>query len=90
MSLFIDIVIILRIIYLMLRLNNLAAQLRTEETPQYKFTVDGGALTKQQRDFYEENGYIVLEGMFDLKDIDKWVSRFGDYVEKKAKPHIGM
>ncbi len=41
------------------RLSSLNNQL-TGNKKNYRYTVDNGCLTPQQRDFYEENGYLVI------------------------------
>jgi len=39
-------------------------------------------MTKEQRDFYEENGYLVVKGLLPLEDIEKWKTRFLDYCDE--------
>lgn len=57
---------------------------------KFKYTVDGGCLTQEQREFYEENGYLVVKGFLKDADIQKWKQRFLDYCDKKIDPIPGM
>ncbi len=43
---------------------------------QFQFTTDKGCLTLEQRQFYEENGFIVVKNFLKHDDIDKWTARF--------------
>ena len=64
----------------------------------YKYTVDGiseGVLSKEQRDFYEKNGYFVVPGllwiegvMYDVVSLLPFVShtRFGVKGEARLLP----
>ena len=44
--------------------------------PAFTYTTDKGCLTLPQRQFYEENGYIVIRDFLKHEDIDKWITRF--------------
>lgn len=41
----------------------------------YKYTTSGFNLSKEQRQFYEENGYIVIRNLVDHSVLDecRWV-----------------
>ena len=55
----------------------------TQNKSKYKYTLDGFAdkiLTKEQRDFYEENGYIVIKNLLPKEDVDICNKRFDDIV----------
>lgn len=43
----------------------------------FRFTVDAAnsLLTKEQREFYEENGYIVIKDLVDHHDINNYSRR---------------
>ena len=45
---------------------------------KYRYTLDSSAsiLTPDQRDFYEENGFLVVKGLVPLDDLDKYKERF--------------
>ena len=49
---------------------------------EYEFTTQGKVMTKEQRDFYEENGYLVVKGLLPLEDIEKWKTRVLDYCDE--------
>lgn len=57
------------------RLSSLNNQLKGTKKV-YKYTTDFGCLTEEQRDFYEENGYLVIKGFLKDNDIAKWKERF--------------
>ncbi|XP_065167979.1 phytanoyl-CoA dioxygenase, peroxisomal-like [Atheta coriaria] len=42
----------------------------------YRFTVNGGHFTDEQRDFYETNGYIVFRNLIPEKDLQEFTQRF--------------
>ena len=60
--------------------------LKGQLTKKYEFTVDGGCLTAEQRDFYEENGYIVIKGLLRDSDIERLRKRFLQYCNNEIKP----
>lgn len=70
------------------RLADLSKNLVVQKTtsPQFEFTTDKGCLTLQQRQFYEENGYIVIRKFLKDADIEKWKARFLEYCDKIAQP----
>lgn len=45
--------------------------------PGLRFTVDStnSLLTREQREFYEENGYIVIKNLVDHHEIDNYSKR---------------
>ena len=43
---------------------------------QFVYTTSKGCLTTEQRQFYEDNGYIVIRDFLKHEDIDRWVARF--------------
>lgn len=53
---------------------------------KFRYTTDRGCLTLEQRQFYEENGYIILRKFLKDEDIEKWKNRFIEYCDKKAAP----
>lgn len=67
----------------MQRLQNLNESIKA---PEMRYTLNNGCLTMEQRQFYEENGYIVVKGFLKDKDIDLWTKRFVDFCDKKIPP----
>lgn len=57
---------------------------------QYNFTQSGYALTPEQREFYEQNGYIVIPDLIRKQDLNIWVDRFHDYCDGKLERKMGM
>ncbi|KAF5283616.1 hypothetical protein FQR65_LT13822 [Abscondita terminalis] len=49
----------------------------------YKYTKDNVYLTDEQRDFYEENGYIVIRNLVDWNILDQCKQRFIDVCNNK-------
>jgi len=84
------------------RLNNLIAHFDSPPShisssgassgPELTLTVSdgGGLLTPEQRQFYEDNGYLLIKGLVPLPDLEKYKSRFVDYATGKLKIPIGM
>ena len=68
----------------MKRLEKVSGDLGTQE--KFRYTTDRGCLTLEQRQFYEENGYIVVKGFLKDKDIDTWTKRFVEFCDKKIPP----
>ena len=66
----------------MRRLESLDKQLKSS----FKYTTDKGCLTLEQRQFYEDNGYLVIKRFLKDEDIKAWTDRFLDYCDKKIKP----
>jgi len=52
---------------------------------QYKYTKDNLYLTDQQRDFYEENGFVVFRNLVDHGLLDECKQRFIDICTGKAE-----
>ncbi|KAH9401356.1 hypothetical protein TYRP_016739 [Tyrophagus putrescentiae] len=50
----------------------------SENSSKYRFTLDSvdGVLTTEQRDFYEENGYIIVKNMVTSAELGRWHDRF--------------
>lgn len=53
-------------------------------------TLDGGILTEEERAFYEENGYILVRGVFTKEDIERWNQRFREYADGALEKKFGM
>ncbi|KAK5641388.1 hypothetical protein RI129_009935 [Pyrocoelia pectoralis] len=53
-------------------------------TKKYKYTKDNVYLTEVQRDFYEENGYIVFRNLVDFNLLDECTNRFLEYCDGKV------
>lgn len=50
----------------------------------YSFTLPNNALTSEQREFYEENGFIVIKKLISEQDIDKYKERFQQICSKNV------
>ncbi|KAJ3665674.1 hypothetical protein Zmor_001160 [Zophobas morio] len=53
---------------------------------KYKYTQDGGILTEEQRQFYEDNGYIVIRNNVSHAILDEVCQRFIDICDGKVDP----
>ena len=69
---------------IMNRLQNVEKSLKGNQN--FRYTVDNGILTLEQRQFYEDNGYIVVKGFLKDKDIDVWTKRFVQFCDKSIPP----
>jgi len=55
---------------------------------KYKYTCDETAdkvLTKEQRDFYEKNGYLIIRANMPHNDLDEWQQHFQLICEEKVE-----
>lgn len=68
----------------MQRLSKLQSDLGLQK---FEYTTDKGCLTLEQRQFYEENGYIVIKNFLKSDEIDRWVARFKEYCDKTLPPY---
>lgn len=50
----------------------------------YKYTLDNPNLTTEQRDFYEENGYLVIKNLVNKEDLKTYHDRFVDICNKRV------
>lgn len=58
---------------------------------QYKYTFnESGVLTEEQRDFYEENGYLIIRNLVTHDKIDKYRQRFIELCEQPAQRPVTM
>jgi phytanoyl-CoA hydroxylase len=79
-----------------LRIASIESQLypkeRTAKTEgAFVYTVDGvGSLSQEQRLFYEENGYIVVKGLFSPEDIKKYDNRFVEICRNPSERATGL
>ncbi|CAM4904282.1 unnamed protein product [Rotaria socialis] len=62
----------------------LSTQYKAEQQPEYRFTLENGILTKEQRDFYEKNGFIVIRNLVSLEALDRFRKRFQDVCTGKV------
>ena len=52
----------------------------------FKYTPgNGGILTREQRQFYEDNGYVVIKGLLNKQEILKYYRRFDELVENPSE-----
>lgn len=68
------------------KLSSLSQIRQLSAAPAYKYTLDNDRLSKDQRDFYEENGYIMMKKLVSEKDIKRYWDRFAEYATGKRKP----
>ena len=52
---------------------------------RYRYTLDSGVLTAEQRDFYEENGYVVIRGVITPAELEEYKKRFGEICRREVK-----
>lgn len=43
-----------------------------QQQPEYRFSLQNGILTKEQRDFYEKNGFLVISNLVSLETLDRF------------------
>eukprot|EP01084_Bolivina_argentea_P263267 445524_1 len=73
------------------RVQHLVSHLKPTETSnhtKYRYTVDGFSdkvFTKEQRDFYEENGYIIIRNLLPINDVNICNKRFDDIVKDPSQ-----
>ncbi|BFZ08717.1 hypothetical protein BsWGS_11756 [Bradybaena similaris] len=53
----------------------------------FKYTVDSGKLTLQQRQFYEENGFLVIKKLVPLTKLQKYRDRFAQICRREVVVH---
>ena len=47
-------------------------------------------LTQEQVDFYQDNGYIVIEDFLTPEELETWRQRVDDAVARRWKPQAGL
>jgi phytanoyl-CoA hydroxylase len=47
-------------------------------------------LTAEQRRCYDENGYVLVRGFFEKKELEPWTKRFLDIVDGRVPPAEDM
>lgn len=58
---------------------------KTEPSQDFKYTRDNPRLTLEQRQFYEENGFIVIRNLYPKSQMEGFVQRFRDIANQKVK-----
>ena len=51
----------------------------------FEYTFNNKALTQEQREFYEANGYIVIKKLLSKHEIETFYNRFDELVENPKK-----
>ena len=46
--------------------------------------------TPEQRRQYDEDGYLLVRGLFEKPELERWVQRFVDIAEGRVAPAPGM
>ncbi|CAD5117938.1 unnamed protein product [Dimorphilus gyrociliatus] len=65
--------------------------LQHHQDDNFQYTLSGkSVLTKEQREFYEKNGYLVIKKLVPPEKIQKFVDRFAEIVENKDDKVPGM
>lgn len=74
------------------RVQNIAQHVQQSRGPkQYRYTFnENGVLTQEQRDFYEENGYLIIRKLVTEEKIDEYRKRFIDLCELPAERPVTM
>lgn len=60
---------------------------------EFKYTVTPWAddvLTREEREFYETNGYIIKKNVCTKEECDRWSQRFMQYARGQLEPAPGM
>ncbi|RXG52656.1 Phytanoyl-CoA dioxygenase, peroxisomal, partial [Armadillidium vulgare] len=57
---------------------------KNEVIQHFQYTLDNPKLTKDQRVFYEENGYLLIKNLVKHEYLDRWRQRFMDLIEGRA------
>jgi len=78
----------------MQRVASLASQVGAPPAPQasaqrsqFRYTLDNGVLSAEQRAFYEENGYIIIPKLVPQERLDAYARRFKELCEQpKQRP----
>ena len=45
------------------------------QSPRFKYTLDNDFLTREQREFYEKNGYLVIKGLYPQAELEIYKNR---------------
>ncbi|XP_048223550.1 phytanoyl-CoA dioxygenase, peroxisomal-like [Perognathus longimembris pacificus] len=53
---------------------------------QFQFTLDNTILSLEQRQFYEENGFLVIKNLVSDEDIQRFRDEFEKICRKEVKP----
>jgi hypothetical protein len=48
------------------------------------------ALTVEEREFFETNGYIIKKGLCSIEECEKWRARFRQFARGEIEPAAGM
>jgi phytanoyl-CoA hydroxylase len=57
----------------------------TSGNRNFKYTLENGGLTHDQREEYEENGFIVIKGLLSDEKLTKYTKRFQTIINDKIK-----
>nr|XP_027204863.1 probable phytanoyl-CoA dioxygenase [Dermatophagoides pteronyssinus] len=71
-------------------LNQRLKLLSTTTESKYRYSFTNGAndkISNEQRDFYEENGYILIKKLLSDNDIERYWQRFQDLATGKVEPN---
>jgi len=72
------------------RIQNISQHLSSQPR-QYRYTMnENGILTKEQQDFYEENGYLVFKNLVSPERIDAYYKRFKELCENPKERPVSM
>mmetsp|Transcript_2632 Transcript_2632/g.3209 ORF Transcript_2632/g.3209 Transcript_2632/m.3209 type:complete len:347 (-) Transcript_2632:2504-3544(-) len=56
----------------------------------FRYTLDNSLLSTEQRDFYEENGFLVVKNLLQPHEVDTLAAHFGKLCSGEIEPYIGM
>ncbi len=65
--------------------SHLAQSERNRNRVDYQYTIANGALTNEQRDFYEKNGFILIKNLISSDKLDTYKGRFQTICSEKIK-----
>jgi len=57
-----------------------------EQTSRFRYTLDNDLLTDEQRQYYEDNGYLVIRNLVPKNELEIYRQRFIDLAEGRIHP----
>jgi len=63
---------------------NVSAQANVSTNGSFMYTVKGPKLSREQRQFYEENGFVVIRKLVDPSKLERYRQRFEDICMRKV------
>jgi len=65
---------------------------KLKQSPDFKFSLGypGSPMSMDDREFYEENGYLIVKNLYSPEELTMYLQRFKDICEGKVKRSKGM